>query len=176
MEPILNKLSQPKTLFAALFIISFLIFNPSLQAAELKIGFVNILKVLDLAPQAKQADARLKQEFAPKEKDLARSRDAIRRLEERLRKEEDTMSARELSRLAKDLRAQRREFEREQEALREDFNFRRNEELNKLQKDIFKAIVSLSKDEGYDLVVGEGVIYASEQVDITDQLLKRLGR
>lgn len=172
----MNKLSQPKTLFAALFIISFLIFNPSLQAAELKIGFVNILKVLDLAPQAKQADARLKQEFAPKEKDLARSRDAIRRLEERLRKEEDTMSARELSRLAKDLRAQRREFEREQEALREDFNFRRNEELNKLQKDIFKAIVSLSKDEGYDLVVGEGVIYASEQVDITDQLLKRLGR
>ncbi len=166
---------SPTSLALGLLLFSFA-FTPSLAAADLKIGFVNILKVLDQAPQAKQADARLKQEFAPKEKQLARSRDAIRRLDERLRKEEDTMSAAELSRLAKDLRAQRREFEREQEALREDFNFRRNEELNKLQKDIFKAIVDLSKAEGYDLVVGEGVIYASEQVDITDKLLRRLGR
>jgi len=171
----LKKITQLSTILAFSFLVFNIVFPPALHAANLKIGFVNILKVLDLAPQAKQADARLKQEFAPKEKELARSRDAIRRLEERLRKEEATMSQNEITRLARDLRAQRREFEQEQEALREDFNFRRNEELNKLQKDIFKAIVALSKEEGYDLVVGEGVIYASDQVDITDQLLKRLG-
>ncbi len=172
----MNKIIPTKALLGLiLFVLSFSA-PYTLQAANLKIGFVNILKVLDLAPQAKKADARLKQEFAPKEKELARSRDDIRRVEERVRKEEDTMSSKELSRLAKQLRAQRRDFEREQEALREDFNFRRNEELNKLQKDIFKAIVSLSKEEGYDLVVGEGVIYASDQVDITDQVLRRLER
>ncbi len=172
----MNKITRSKTLIGLTFATFFSCATvPAVLAADLQIGFVNILKVLDLAPQAKQADARLKQEFAPKEKSLAGTRDDIRRMEERLRKEEDTMSASELTRLTKDLRTQRRDFDRDQEALREDFNLRRNEELNKLQKEIFKAIVSLAKEDGYDLVVGEGVIYAGENVDITHKILKRLG-
>jgi len=149
-------------------------FSQVAYAAELKVGFVNILKILDSAPQAKNADARLKKEFAPRDSQLVKSKDDLRRLEERIRKEEDIMSPQEVTRLTQDIRGKRRDLEREQDAFREDFNLRRNEEISKLQKEIFNAIVSLSKEEGYDLVVGEGVIFASERIDITQKVLGRL--
>jgi outer membrane protein len=57
---------------------------------------------------------------------------------------------------------------------REDFSIRRSDEINKLQKDILNAINALAKEEGYDLVVGEGVVYANSRVDITDKILARL--
>ncbi|MBS0601020.1 MAG: OmpH family outer membrane protein, partial [Proteobacteria bacterium] len=64
---------------------------------------------------------------------------------------------------------------RAQDEFREDFNIRRNEEMAKLQKLIQDAITALAQEERYDLVLNDGaVIFASEAVDITDKVLKRL--
>ena len=77
--------------------------------------------------------------------------------------------------LERDIIAQQRELKRAQDEFREDFNIRRNEELGSLQRQVYEAIVSLAKEEQFDLIVNDGaVIYASEQVDITDKVLKRL--
>jgi outer membrane protein len=32
----------------------------------------------------------------------------------------------------------------------------------------------VAKEENYDMVVGEGVVYASKRVDITDKIVARL--
>jgi outer membrane protein len=76
--------------------------------------------------------------------------------------------------LERDLMNQNRELKRDQEVFREDYNIRRNEEFRKLQEQIAEAIVSLAEKQKYDLVVYEGVIYASDKVDITDEVLKLL--
>ena len=66
-------------------------------------------------------------------------------------------------------------MKRAQDEFREDFNIRRNEEMAKLQKLIQDAITALAQEERYDLVLNDGaVIFASEAVDITDKVLKRL--
>ena len=148
----------------------------ALQAAEVRVGFVNVLKVLDKAPQAKSADSRLKKEFEPRERRIARTEEKLRQSEEKLRKEEDIMSTAEAKNLSKDIRDKRRELDREKEDFQDDFNIRRSEEINRLQKQILKAIVSLAEEKGYDLVVGEGVIYASKRIDITQQILDRLSK
>ena len=41
---------------------------------------------------------------------------------------------------------------------------------------INKAVTTVSEAEGYDLVVYGGVAYASKKVDITDKVLKALGK
>lgn len=140
----------------------------------LRIGFVNIPKILDGAPQAKGADSRLKQEFTSRESKVNKAKEELRRLEEKLRKEEETMSTAEANKLTQDIRTKRRDLERELDVFREDFSIRRSDEINKLQKDILSAINALAKEEGYDLVVGEGVVYANSRVDLTDKILSRL--
>jgi outer membrane protein len=145
------------------------------QAAELKIGFVNAAQILDKAPQAELARSRLEKEFAPRDKSLVDAQKSLRSLEEKLARDSAVMGDSERRNLERDIIAQQRELKRAQDEFREDFNIRRNEELGSLQRQVYEAIVSLAKEEQFDLIVNDGaVIYASEQVDITDQVLRRL--
>lgn len=144
------------------------------QAEDIKIGFVNPVKVMETAPQVEAANKRLEQEFAPKEQRIVGMQKELRQMEERLGKDEAIMSEKDLNDLRRDIMAKKRDLKRDQDEFREEYNFRRSEELDKLQKQIYKAIETLAKDMGYDLVVSDGVIVASERVDITDMVLKRL--
>jgi outer membrane protein len=45
-----------------------------------------------------------------------------------------------------------------------------------LQDRINKAVTAVAEAEGYDLVVYSGVAFASKKVDITDKVLKSLGK
>ncbi len=74
----------------------------------------------------------------------------------------------------KNLRELQREVTRLQQELGEDFNLRRNEELGELQRSIFKEVQDFALQEGYDLVVGDGVLFASGTVNITEQVLRAL--
>ena len=68
------------------------------------------------------------------------------------------------------------DFQRKQRELREDVNLRKNEELGALQDRINKAVTAVSEAEAYDLVVYGGVAYANKKIDITDKVLKSLGK
>ena len=70
--------------------------------------------------------------------------------------------------------SKKRDVKRVREEFTEDFNFRRNEEIGKLQKLVSETILSLAKEKQYDIILNESVIYASQQVDITAFVLKRL--
>ena len=145
------------------------------HAQNLKIGFVNAAKILDEAPQAENARNRLEKEFAPRDKGLVDAQRALRKLEEQLARDGAVMGETERRTLERDIIAQKRELNRSQTEFREDFNIRRNEELGKLQRLVYDAIVQLAKEQRFDLIVNDGaVIYASDQVDITDEVLRRL--
>jgi outer membrane protein len=84
------------------------------------------------------------------------------------------MSESERARLERDVMNMRRELKRDSDEFRDDVNFRRNEEFAKIQKMIVEAIQSIAAEQKYDLVLGEGVIFASKAVDITDLVIDRL--
>ena len=159
--------------FAALLLLGW---SQLSAATDLKIGFVNPLKVLEAAPQVQDADLRLKREFEPREQGIVGAQEEIKRMEDRFRKNEAIMSESELGELRRDIIARKRDLKRDQDEFREDYNIRRSEELDRLQKKIYKAIETLAEREGYDLIVSEGVIVASKRVDITDKVLAELKR
>ena len=72
------------------------------------------------------------------------------------------------------LLARPRPLRRAQQDFREEYNLRRNEELADLQRIVSDKIIEIAKSEGYDLIMQQ-VVYASKKIDITDQVLKRLG-
>lgn len=147
------------------------------QAADVKIGFVSIGKILSSAPQAEAASKRLEKEFAPRQKALVEAQKSLRKLEEKLNKDGAVMSESQRRNLEGDIRNQMRELNRTNAELREDFNMRRNEELGKFQKQVLEIINSVAKEEGFDLVVNDGAtLYVSPQVDVTDKVLGRLAR
>ncbi|QSA95725.1 OmpH family outer membrane protein [Methylococcus sp. EFPC2] len=163
---------MPRKSFYCLLLGVFLSANS--YAADLKIGFVNVARLLEKAPQAEQAKKELEREFSPRDKKLAAEAKEIKALEDRLAKDAAVMSEAERDKLDKDILNRKREAKRTQDEFREDFNLRRNEELTQLQKSIFEAIQSLAKEGGYDLLLTDGVVYASEGIDVTAEVEKRL--
>lgn len=146
----------------------------SFAVAELKIGFVNVPKVLSEAPQAEKAKKEMEREFSPRQKRLQASAKEIRSLEDQLKKDGAVMSSSERKKLESNIIKKSREAKRTEDELREDLNIRRNEVLERLQKQIFKAMSSIAKAGNYDLLLTDGVVYASEAVDVTAQIQAEL--
>ena len=134
-------------------------------AAEVKIGFVNVPRVLDSAPQAQAADQRLEKEFGPRDSEILAMKRELVALNERLSKNAAVMSASERQRQEAEMRQMRREIRRLEDEFREDVN---------LQRLVVEVIQKLAKDENFDLIISDGVIYAGDRVDITEKVIGRL--
>ncbi len=151
-----------------------LLFVANVSFADLKIGFVNIPAVLEKAPQAEKAKKRLEQRFSPRDKQLVTQQKEIQSLEEKLTRDASVMSNSEKNNLEKDILNKKRDAKRAQQEFSEDFNASRNEELGKLQRRIVEAVRAIAKEQDYDLLLTDGVIYANDQIDITAQVQKKL--
>lgn len=145
-------------------------------AAGLKVGYVNVVRVIEQAPQAKSALKRLEAEFAPRDKKLVEMRARIKRLEAELEQNMLAMKSAERRAKERELLTLKRDLRRATQEFREDYNLRRNEELAALQKLVYKTIVNIAKARHFDLILHEGTVYASDKIDITDLVLKDLSR
>jgi outer membrane protein len=150
------------------------VMSVNVQAADLKIGFVNVARLLEKAPQAERAKKELEREFSPRDKKLVAEQKEIKSLEEKLTKDSSILSESERDKIDKDILNRKREAKRAQDEFREDFNLRRNEELTQLQKEIFEAIQTLAKEESFDLLLTDGVVYAAEGIDVTSKVETKL--
>jgi outer membrane protein len=146
------------------------------QSADLKVGYVQVDKILQEAPQTAESGKKLEREFSPRSQELDRMAKQIKDLEAALDKDGLTITEAERRNKERDVQNIKIEFQRKQRELREDINLRKNEELGSLQDRVNKAVQSVSEAEGYDLVVYSGVAYASKKIDITDKVLKTLGK
>jgi outer membrane protein len=142
--------------------------------ADLKIGVVNYTKLMQESPQAKTVQEALRGEFASRQKDLQSQQVALKAKEEALQKDSVTMTPEQLARLQKELRDGNRELSQKVTEFQDDLNGRQNEELSKLQKALVEEVQTFALAQKFDLVLADGVIFASPVLDITPQILTAL--
>jgi len=147
----------------------------SAGAAELKIGYVNAVKVIEEAPQGEAALKKLEAEFAPRDKKIVEMQNRLKQLEQDLEKNALLLKDTEHRSKEFEILTLKRDLSRATQEFREDYNLRRNEELAALQKIVQKTIAEIAKQENYDLIL-ESAVYAGPKADITDKILKRLGK
>lgn len=147
---------------------------PDATAEDYKIGAVNAIRILEQSPQAERMRNLLEKEFAPRDRELVEAQKALKEMEDRLTKDAPIMSEAERSKLERDIVNERRDLKRNQDEFREDLTFRRNEEIAKIQKDIVDAINTIATENGFDMILNEGVIYASPKVDISQLVIDQL--
>jgi outer membrane protein len=142
--------------------------------ADLKIGFVDLAKLSENAPQIISAQGKIDAEFSSREKELVALQRKISKMEEELSTNGAVMSESERSSKERDILGKRRDLKRSQDEFRDDLNIRKNEILKQVNVEIGNVIEKFAKEEKYDLIIAQGVMYAGERVDITDLILKRL--
>jgi outer membrane protein len=140
-------------------------------AAPLKIGVVSFARLIQESPQAKTVRKAIEDEFAPKQRELAAKQAEMKDRQAKLQKDSQVMGADERRNAESKFRDDARDLDRRVSEFQEDLNVRQNEEMGKLQRDLLKEVQAYAKQKGYDLIVGDGVLYASQSVDLTAQIL-----
>jgi outer membrane protein len=143
-------------------------------AQEIKIGVVNAAKVLEEAPQMEAARKSLEKEFAPRDQELVELQKTVRNMEEKLGRDGDIMSEAEQRNMERDIRNRKRELKRLQDEFNEDLNLKRNEAFDRIRRKVLDVVNVIGKKENFDLIVNDGVLYASDRIDITSAVIKQL--
>lgn len=173
MDTFMTSLKQPSChLLAAAMLILF--WSAPAAAQDVKIGVVNVPVLMEQAPQAKVAMDALQEEFAPRQRNILAKQKELEDLNTKVQRDLAVMGETERRNAEMELRDLQRDVQRMQNEFREDLNLRRNEELGNLQRSLLKEVQDYAETEGFDLVVGDGVLYASSAVNITESVLRAM--
>lgn len=145
------------------------------MAADLKVGVVDLRKLVDQSSQSQKSQADLKKEFQPRETKLVNEQKELKQLEEKLEKNIASMNDADKRKIEKELIDRGREFKRSMDEMRQDYGLRANQEMAKIQKVVQEAIQTVAKDQNFDLILVDGVAYAKDALNITGEVEKKLG-
>jgi len=141
------------------------------QADEIRIGFINTDRIFKEANTAKQAQAKLEQEFSKRDKELNDAGSSLKTAVEKFEREAPTLSESQRLSRQKQLGEQDRDFQRKRREFQEELNARKNEEFQLVLERANRVIKQVAEAEKYDLVLQEAV-YINPKHDITDKVLK----
>ena len=166
-ENMLKKLVLASVLSLAMF--------TQAAVADTKIGVVNADRILRESAAAQSAQDKLQKEFANREKSLSVSAKALKADVEKYQKRMEKMSKSERIAEERKLADRERTLQRRERELREDLNRRRNEDLQSILMRSNDIIRDIARKGKYDVILQEAV-YVGPNVDITDQVIKALGK
>lgn len=141
-----------------------------------KSAFINPSIIIEQAPQAIAASKALEQEFSQRDSDLRAAAANIQELEKSYQNDSAIMSSDQKKKIEEEIVQKKRKFQFDQQSIQQDLQLRRQQVLQGLQKTISVVIRKYGKDNGYDFIFTEGVAWASEDVDITNEILKELAK
>ncbi|MBT8107999.1 MAG: OmpH family outer membrane protein [Gammaproteobacteria bacterium] len=141
-------------------------------AQDLKIGVVSLPALIERAPQTKAAMDALQEEFAPRQREFEAKKKEYDDLAAKIQKDLAVMGETERRNAQKEVRDLERDLARMQNEFQEDLNLRQNEEYGLLQRAMLKEVQDFAEAQGYDLIVGDGVLYVNAAVNVTDEVLR----
>jgi outer membrane protein len=144
--------------------------TPLQAQTDLRIGFVNVPYLIQNAPQTAALNERLRSEFAPREAELQTMAEGLQEKLDMFERDASVMGESERAALEREIREGDRDLQRRQSELQEDFSIRQEELLGELQNIIARQVQTYADGQGYDLIFAN-VVYASDAVDITEDVL-----
>ena len=147
--------------FKALFLIS-LIFSTACGAESIKIGYIDIDRVIENLTIYDQANNLLIKEFEPKKNQLVDLYDYINLLKENSTSDEDEI---------KNIQKLEYDFQNETELWQRKLNESQLSLLQEIQIKINIAVKDFAISNNYDLILYQNGAYVGEKVDISNEII-----
>ncbi len=149
---------------------------PLAALAQAKLGYVDMKRLLDNAPQVQAGRDRLQREFAARDTALKRDETRLADLKNEFERDGVLLNKTDADAKKREIDALERSVKRTREELRAELKSRSDQELDKSWQEINNTVVDYAREQGLDLVVPSPVVYADPRIDITDRVLERLRR
>jgi len=142
------------------------------SAQEPKIGVVDLTRLVNESPQAQQAKDNMARRFAERKNALEQASDALERQMDKLKQNSDARR----DALSANIRDAQRKLTLKQSQYNDDVSDAEDKELKHLRSDLRSVIDAYAQAHGYDVILGNSVLYARPGIDVTDQILARLNK
>lgn len=142
-----------------------------LAVAQTRMAVVNISKLVTESPQAASARQKMDQEFSARRKKLEGVQEKLVADVEKAKKDAAVMSPDEKKKAQEDLGKRQREFAQQQGEYNAEVARREQQELETLRKTILAVVADVARQNKYEVVLGDGVVYAADSINITDKVL-----
>jgi outer membrane protein len=140
-----------------------------------KSAFINSKMLLEKSPQAIAANDRLQKQFGDRDQSLRKLAQDIQKMESTFKNDSAIMSDEQKKKAEDNIIQNKRRFQFEQQSLKEDLQAKQRELLQELQVSIKEVIQAYGEANGYDFIFTDSSIaYASDAVNITDEIIKQL--
>jgi outer membrane protein len=139
-----------------------------------KIGYVDMKRLIDNAPQVAEGRKRIEAEFLSRDQLLKAEQTRLNELEARERRDSAVLPKAEADALRLEIQTRKRSIELTRSKLNLELKARSDQELSRRWPELTDAVIEYARTNGYDLVVPAPVLYASASVDITDEVLAAL--
>jgi outer membrane protein len=144
-------------------------------AADYKIGYVDVRKVVQESEQAQQAKGQLEEQVAARKDELKSKRSKIQSLQEELKKQGSLMSEAQKKEKQRKLQEAMREFRRLQQQAQEDLDTQKNQVLQDIYDRVFQIVNRIGEQEDFDLILtAPSAMYVADRVDLTQRVLGKL--
>lgn len=176
MEIILSQIKPMSKLFLSLMVGLISVLSTSaIHAQETRVAIFDPQRVMRESNPAKQAEAKIEQEFSKRNKELLDMAGKIKLLAEKLDKDASVISDSDRIKRQRELTELDQEFKRKQRIFNEDVSQRKNEEISAIGDRTYKIVKQIAEAEKYDVVLQDAVYY-NPRIDITDKVLKALAK
>jgi outer membrane protein len=143
-------------------------------SSGIKVGYVDMQRLIDNSPQYVDALVRLKREFTSRDEAIKADDAKLATLKQHYERDNAIMTKEDADALKRELEASERANKRLKDDNRAEYNARATAENNRAFKAIQDGLIEFGRTQGYDLIVIGPVVYASPRVDVTDAILQRL--
>ena len=151
--------------------------NSSADAPPAKVAVINLQEAITGTSEGKQQAAQIRAQFAPRQAELQTLSKQIQDIQQRLQTGANTLSAEEQARLQRQGTELQRRGQREEQDFQQDTQDASQDAINRIGQKMMPILNKYAKQNGYGVVIDTSaqntpVIYNSEQIDITQQIVK----
>ena len=158
--------------FLALFFFTILI--APINANSIKIGYIDVEKVINNLSQYQQENNTLIQQFEPKKQQLLDLFKHIELLKKNLNNVEANVSNETYQKELEKIRELEISFQTDTELWQQQLNQEKRESLQKIETMINLVIEKFATSENYDLILYQNAAFVSDQVNITNQIISKI--
>jgi len=155
-----------------LFLLALLV--TSTNAQSIKIGYINVEEVINSLSQYQHDNDSLIQQFEPKKQQLLDLFKHIELLKKNLNNVETNLSNETYQKELEKIRELEISFQTDTELWQQQLNQKKRESLQKIEAMINRAIEEFAIAENYDLILYQNAAFASDQVNITNQIISKI--
>lgn len=144
------------------------------QAADMKLGYIDMNKALQETSAGKKAKAELEKEFKAKRDELSKKQSDLKKMGEDFEKKRGVLSDEVKAKKQAELQQEMMKWQEAAGQAQVTMQAKEQEALKPIFEKMQKAIERVAKEQGYTMILekSQSVVYGTPDQDVTAQVIK----